>query len=272
MYAIATVVYSCFLDKAFVFANIANRLLYFNASGPFYYVLMFIQLLLVSPMIYYWLNLCEKRKVFVEFGGFVITIIISIYTTNFSNILDIYGGGGKLLGGSYLILLYIGMWFGKYNEAFCEKLKKDRKLCSILFVSIMLLTIAWIVFYLNNNLSIDLALPFGKGANPPGLSLGLYGILVMLLTASGGCLLTSNAEKFLFPIVVIGKNTLSIFLYHRLVIDYLYKNNIFGINSYSIWTKRVVLFLLMIIIPMMINTAIKYLHMFVKSAYGMEKK
>ncbi len=62
-------------------------------------------MLIVAPILYE--MLIRHNHVIVV----IISIIISYFTTNYSQILDIYGGGDPLFGGTYLILFLLGQLF-----------------------------------------------------------------------------------------------------------------------------------------------------------------
>lgn len=53
----------------------------------------------------------------------MVICIVAFLTTNYTNILDIYGGGGKLLGGTYLIAFWVGML---YSAAGCYSGQDDK--------------------------------------------------------------------------------------------------------------------------------------------------
>ena len=122
-YLVATFIFSIAQDGQFTFLAFWKRLLYFNASAPFYYVALYLQLMVVIPVFAALLRMTSTKKggIFLEMLVFGATVVLSAWTTNHSNILDIYGGGGRLLGGSYLILCYLGMLFGKYRSGISVK-------------------------------------------------------------------------------------------------------------------------------------------------------
>ncbi len=117
-YVVATVVYALFIYKTFDLEVILCHLIRFDISGPFYYIFLYIQLVLISPILFYVFEKASKKRFgyVVEIITFLVILWIASWTTNHSNILGIIGGGGKLFGGTYLILFYIGMWFGKYYK------------------------------------------------------------------------------------------------------------------------------------------------------------
>ena len=55
-YAVAVFIYEIVKHKSFSFAEYINSLIHFNASGPHYYVLLYIQLLIVAPIVFYIIN------------------------------------------------------------------------------------------------------------------------------------------------------------------------------------------------------------------------
>ena len=114
-YAIAVFVYMIVMNTGkFIFTDYVTYLIHFNISGPHYFVLLYIQLLCVVPILFRLLEWANERKgkgIFF-FILLILIVVLSIWTTNSTDILGIYGGGGKLFGGTYLIVFFLGMIYG----------------------------------------------------------------------------------------------------------------------------------------------------------------
>lgn len=111
-YCIATLIYQIamyhYLDLALYF----KYLLYFNISGPFYFVCLYLQLMLVKKILYLEIKNSSLKR---DICSFAVVLTISFLTEHFTNVLGVYSGGGKILGGTYLILFFIGMIMMKYE-------------------------------------------------------------------------------------------------------------------------------------------------------------
>ena len=96
-YIVATVIYGVFLYKTFDFETLLHHIIRFDMSGPFYYVLLYLQLVLISPVLFRVFEKADeiKRGYMIETLGFLAVLGISNWTTKYSNILNVYGGGGK---------------------------------------------------------------------------------------------------------------------------------------------------------------------------------
>lgn len=129
-------------------------------------------MLIISPLIFGLIYNEDTKNQCKEIGVGVLVVIVSWVTTNFTNILSIYGGGGKLFGGTFLILLYIGMLVAKYDDGICL-INKWHIVGS--FISFNAMALMWWRFIYSNQLAIDSKLPFGKGYNPPSISLDCMG-------------------------------------------------------------------------------------------------
>lgn len=94
-YLIATFIYQVWAYRSFDFARYINGLIMFNVSGPFYYVLLYIWLMLTARILYS-LVAFKTRAVFIKdlTVGYCV-IAVSYITTNYSNVLNVYGGGGE---------------------------------------------------------------------------------------------------------------------------------------------------------------------------------
>lgn len=262
MYIIATLFYHIAEDKEFELRSFLSYIVRFNASLPFYYVLLYIQVILFKNPFKTIITNCKSGS-----NGLVIEVlilgvisIISWITTNYTNILGIYGGGGKLFGGTFLVLFYMGMLLEAYGWL------NQRKRCEIYF-SILVGTITWCLWIYWNYKdigSIEEYLVNIKGVNPPGivimvsaflLLMIIGGIFTVLLEARG--LLIRKITKF---ISYLGRYSFSIFLFHSLWMKYL-------LNPYlkidNIWVKRVVYIVVIVFgsiwIEKLINRCLYYM-------------
>ena len=59
-YVIAVFIFSCIKYRGFYWANFRDNLINFNASGPHYYVLLYVQMLIISPIIFCFIKRTEK--------------------------------------------------------------------------------------------------------------------------------------------------------------------------------------------------------------------
>ena len=82
-YLVATAVYLLFAFRTFDLQTFLTAAVHFNASGPFYFILLYTQLLLVGPLMFYGMKICRKK-----FCGYKARLLL-MYT--------IYGGGGNLI-------------------------------------------------------------------------------------------------------------------------------------------------------------------------------
>lgn len=107
----------------------------------------------------------------------------------------------------------------------------------------------WDLYGIINFISKNIFL-LGGGINPPGVTLFVFAILMLLFLYSFFCLLSKGDNKYGLKFVKflgsIGENSLYIFLYHRLILDYFLK---VYVHANNIWTKRLIFLLCMIGIP-----------------------
>jgi len=219
-YSICVLLYQVVATHYFDFTTYLKYFINFNISGPHYFVLLYLQLMLVRPILSKCLAFCSgKREILWEFFIAIVVLGISLFTVNYTNILDVYGGGGKLLGGTYLFLYYLGMLLMKH-EIFDSV---NPKRCFFTSVISFALCFFWWRYMCQNQLGIDAMLPFGGGFNPPGLSISIFACIV-LFGCYGIFIFISSFEHTKFIVEIfsqIGRHTLYIFLYHRMFLDYL---------------------------------------------------
>lgn len=272
-YAVATIIIGLFKYREFDFEVMLDHLIHFNMSGPFYYVLLYCQLALIAPVLFYFLNnICDRKAGFIlEAVGFVAVLIISKQTMDHSNILGVFAGG-KLFGGTYLILFYMGMWFGKYYN----KIKISTVVAAVLAVIASVCTVCWWHFITIDNFSLDSKLPFGGGINPPSISLGLYACLIALSLyfIEMSCLNRNGriVMKIMGGLGFIGKHTLYIFLYHLFILETVFPFilSAAGIAINGFWIRRVVYFSGMILGSMLIEMILEKFHVVIRKAYDLK--
>ena len=224
-YAAATFLYQIAENRFWNFKVYVDYLLNFNASGPFYFVIFYVQLLAVSPFLYaviVFIN--EKLHKWYRWVGFFLSacavLIVAILCFNYTCIKESFYGGGKyLLGSSYLLIYYFGIIFGGLNIVF-PSIKAEL----ISFLTAGIVTVAWYEFTYSDSYRIDSYLPLGSGSNPPGITLIVYGVLVIWLLFSLFSYMEDCKYQWMNRIVDWlyqgGKYSIYIFLYHRLVLDY----------------------------------------------------
>lgn len=154
-------------------------------------------------------------------GGGIIVICISSVLTNCTVISDIYGGGGKLGGGSYLICLYIGMVLGKcYKEI--QAWLNNYSVCVGFILSSTIAILSWRLLCVKGFIFDRLGI-LGAGINPPGWHLLLYSVSIMMSIFFGEKLFSSFyvTDWIMKGFALIGRHTLYIFLYHMLFLGLL---------------------------------------------------
>lgn len=222
-YLLASFFYVIAENKYFDFQVYLNAIIHFNASSPFYYVSLYIQLMIVNKALYKLLAFSRRFRrmneiIYDSFLG-VIIIILAFITTNYTKILGVYGGGGRLLGGTFLVLFYIGMIFNKYN-VFSTVHKLNTVLMFVIGGSAYL--VWWRLMCNGYHTEIDSRFPFGEGFNPPSISLSFLALFMMFFCFGFFNICSwNNITNYVTKVIGwFGKHSLYIFLYHRLWYDY----------------------------------------------------
>lgn len=121
----------------------------------------------------------------------------------------------------------------------------------------ILLCVFWVYGRMHSLFRLDAELStwFGGGFNPPGFEIMIFSLLVLLALYCIFSLLEERKTKLtdltnkLFS--EAGRNTLHIFMYHLLVRDKI-MTNAPTILLNNIWTRRIIVFLPMLILPAII--------------------
>lgn len=200
-YVVATVAYQLLItDYHFDFMIFKDYILNFNVSPPFYFIAFFMQLVLVSPILYKLFDI--NKSIYSRVISLIVIYILSLYLTHYTKISNIYGGGNLILGGTYLFVFALGMFFYFYMD----KLKKSFNL----FISIIgvLLLIAY-------EFLVDLKLGW---SNPPNDHTIVFTSIIFMILY-GVYNLFSKYIRYA-KIELLGKYSLYIFLYHWLALKY----------------------------------------------------
>jgi len=253
-YLLATFIYQIVRERFFDFEVYLNHLKYFNASGPFYYVCLYMQLMIVKQPLKAFFSKSYKSYTFLFNSiGLLVIIVLSYFTMNYTNIFNLYGAG-KLFGGTYLVLFFVGMLIAKYN--WLDAAKNSR-----VYASIVVFSIAWIIWikqHFHEMASLEAFLKGGNLANPPSIVLMVSaGLLLPVLFGVFAIWAKSKIRPVslcLNGVLYIGRHSLYIFLYHRLVLDYILVPYV-QINH--IWLKRFVYMGMMISGSLIIEIIIK---------------
>lgn len=226
-YTGAVFVYIWVTTKGFDLMSFFYYWIHFNVTGPHYYVFLYCQLILISPLFFVFLknvdrnlNSAVKTSSIICGGGVVILFISSVFT-NRTAMADIYGGGGKLAGGTYIICLYVGMIFGKYYNKIIAWLNKYI-ICVGFIFSLAITILSWRLLCIKGFIFDSYGI-LGEGINPPGWHLLVYSLSVMMTIFFGEKLFGSLGiiEWIMKGFEFIGRHTLYIFLYHKLFLGVL---------------------------------------------------
>ena len=207
-YLIATLVY-CLYFGYFDLATIFKKIYTFSVAGPLYFVFFYIQLIAISYFVYKIIN-HQKSKI-LDIPLIIIFYLLSSFFNKYKIINSFYGGSGFLFGGSFFFLFVIGIFAKKYEQIF-----ENKQINLVLFFASLILLSIYEFFDLVSK----------SWSNPANNYLIGYTLIVLSLVISIYQLFLKKFPNFLKPITIIGKNSLSVFLYHTLVI-YIF-SKIFG--------------------------------------------
>jgi len=200
-YLVATLIY-CLYYQYFDLRTIFQKIITFSVAGPFYFVFFYMQLIAISFFVYRLIN-HQKSKLF-DIPLVIIFYLLSYFFNKYKIIDSFYGGSGVLFGGTFFFLYILGFFLKKY-----ENLLHQKKTSIILLTtSLVLLTIFELYHFIPKTWS-----------NPANNWLIIYTLVIFSLIFSMFQLFLNRFPKIISPITVIGKNSLSVFLYHTLFIN-----------------------------------------------------
>lgn len=240
-YAVATAIYVIVnLQYTFDLRIYWNSLLSFNASPPFYFIVFFLELILIAPYMY---KLINNTKIWVHLLCLVLMYIVSKYLTHNTLVGDIYGGGGRILGGSYLFVFFLGMLFYTHYKRFESTSPK----AWLLTIGIIFSFVATYLLCLAGWLNLG-------WTNPPNKYTIIYSLIIVIWGYSlFGLLQKSKLGKIVGSIVTtLGRYSLYIFLYHLLAIFYITKILNYSMIKYGL-TSSILILVFALTTPLLIG-------------------
>ena len=255
-YAIAVFILQCFYSGKFDLKTYISYLLNFNIQGPYYFLVFFIQLVAISPLLIQWNRYCgvRRRTVLYHLVTFVTLGIIAAIAINYTYILPVHGGGQYLFGGTFLLLYYLGIAL-EGNKLF--QIESKKILC-VLSVILILVWCTWIVLMHNGVLLFDKWMEryWGAGFNPPSVQSIVYGIISLFLFYAMFSFLQKSDNRIvnhlLKGIAWFGRYTLYIFMYHLVVRDMFIR--------YMPWiTKNMIIYRVVFIAMFIIPAIVAYI-------------
>lgn len=219
-YCVATSVYQLIEDGKWDLLVCINHIIKFDMSAPFYFVLFYMQLIVIGPLLY---NLIKKisehhRKILLSGLLLIVIAILSALLINYTYILPVHGGGCYLFGGTYLFQFALGMMLEEQD--ILQKLGDRGAVCKAVFCVI---GVMWTFLYVTERLPFDYWFEkfFGSGINPPSINVTIYACFIIGITY----MLIKKLEKSSNLIVSkgihivssLGNSTLYIFLYHLII-------------------------------------------------------
>jgi fucose 4-O-acetylase-like acetyltransferase len=247
-YAVATAVCLVLATGSLWVPEYLRALVAFSASPPLYFVLFYVQLTIVSPWLFDLIRLSASRRypVLAYTAVGVALALVGWLLTRYTFVAEVHGGGRVILGGTYLLFYYLGMLMGSFDP-------RIRSLAGAGAGAVVSLAAvgAWFWWVVRKGFALDTFIPVGGGLNPPGITLGVFAIL---LGAFIFCI-TTVIERIQFaPLTALarfaarigGGYSLYIFLYHFSVLQLVY-DPIARLGN--IWLTRVVVVAAMVFVP-----------------------
>lgn len=177
-YAVASFVVMCATQRRFDLVTYLNFLVNFNIQPPYYYLVFFMQLLIVAPIMVKWCAFVntKKYKWLMQFGTMAGLGWLAYVCIHYSFILPVHGGGKFGGGGTYIILYYAGMLLASNGTI----IKGVRSRLVVMVFSLSLSAV-WVVCMTEGRLPFDrwMSPYWGDGLNPPSVNLMVYSLFIL---------------------------------------------------------------------------------------------
>lgn len=218
-YFFATILYTLYDNRFLNATEVLVRLLHFDATGPLYYVAVYVQLVLITPILIGIIKWCESDSKVLRFIVVWVGIMATCYaTTHLTNLFDIPIGGGNLFAGPWLFFWFLGMFIERCNirvDSTCRKI--------VVFVTHTVMIIAWQYIFVNKGLNLILPPIFHGSEVGMTWANSIETIILFFwfkeLVEEIESIAGNVGKKILIPFTYMGQNTLYIFLYHMLFLS-----------------------------------------------------
>ncbi len=216
-YCFATVIYvvydTHFLDANFLF----QRLIHFDVRKFMYYVAVYLQLLVMTPVLIRLINYCGKKNRLIRMTlAYMVIILVGYLSARYTNLFDISKGGNYIFAGIWLVFWYTGMII-RYIE---KDVVIDLRVQKAILILLTVLIVCWeYVFVLKE---MNLALPnvyHGDLMLTWANALETVIIFFWFKLSMGMVEKSRLINKLFIPLDNIGKHTYYIFLYNAIFID-----------------------------------------------------
>lgn len=257
-YALATLILYVFYMRFFDLKTYITYLMNFSITGPFYFFVFFIQLVILTPVLLGWCKYCNGRRyrwlwhlATLLFLGWFSSVCI-----RYTYILPVHGGGQYLFGGTYLLLYYLGMLLESVNVFL-----RNRKEKIIIFIFSLSAWIFWWLMCFYGKLPFDKWMEsyWGGGFNPPSVQFMIFSIITLFLFYSFFSLLEESNITILKALVklfsTIGKYTLYTFMYHIMLRDF-FMAHFPGLLERNVF-MRIFVFIMIVVLPVIVITLVK---------------
>lgn len=215
-YVVATVLYVLLVHRFLDATTLLTYLLHFNASGPLYYVAVYMQMVLVTPVLIGIIRWCGKgRKWFRYILAWNFVLVVCYLTVHFSNVFDIAIGGGNLFGGPWLLFWFAGMCIRAWDIHI-----HNLKWKYIVFFSLTLLVIIWQWVFVVRGYNL-LLLPIFHGTKVGMTWANTFETVLLFFWFKEAVELAESiwgvaTHKSLWLLGFVGRHSLYVFLYHML--------------------------------------------------------
>ena len=219
-YFFATAIYSLYKNRFWDAEEFLNALLHFNATGPMYYVAVYMQLIAITPVLIGAIYLCEKKHKLLRFPClWLVILLICYFTTHFTNVFDIIIGGGNLFAGPWLFFWFLGMFIRYIGNKVSISYAVQTTVVVLLTVAIAV----WQYVFVNRGLNLSLysifhgsqlKMTWANAFETVMIFFWFMGAVELFVYVTG-----KIGQKILMPFVFLGKHTLYTFLYHMLFLS-----------------------------------------------------
>jgi len=231
-----------------------DALFHFSGSPPYYYVLVFLQLVLISKILFKFIkkmtSIHWSLQVLFSVAVFGFSVL---FVWNTRTITGLYGSGKHLFGGVLFFIWYLGMLFAEKTE----KASISKKQSLFVVIGSIALMVIWEIVTLKNISLISTALDNILDSFSSGYPLYFFipAILLFVLIKNLNSL-TEDVRNHIKDYVenvlgYIGRRSGYIFIFHFWIRDWFFFEDK--------WVDRIACFFMMLIVPIIIENTCTFL-------------
>lgn len=259
-YVFATLIYCAYSGEITDTEAVIIHLIHFDAMAPLYYVAVYSQLLIVTPLLLLLLKWCDKGVISLKLlrycGAWILILSVCRLTTAYTKVPGIIIGGGNLFAGPWLMFWFAGMCTAMYlpPRGKADFTIREKRIATAIFAVTSVLLILWHYVIAYKAMGDGMQALFHSDQVPLTWAHAAEVALIFAWFYASSSLFEG---KWMSLFGFLGRHSLYIFLFHILFLE-IYISHFFNRLNNKAGRINTIAFLVFIIVcPIAIEAVVK---------------